>query len=249
VLNYGRGYYETSQELILLIDLLKSGLKVDLVIFMDGVNWDREKDIPGFISRFHHKFHNMQFAFDKPLEEKLKWILVIKLSQSIRNIIFKKDHRAEQAPKETKKMFDNEQYIQHLINRFTINKKISTTIGQLFSIKMLFFLQPDAFYNYPIELYREDIVFSDTYLNNRTLRPEFYKRMKRRKGYIDLTNLFKKYGVNRKAIIDDLHYSPGFNRFLAENVSQYIDIHSFSTRSSSLYDSVATGFPRDHVLP
>jgi len=39
---------------------------------------------------------------------------------------------------------------------------------------------------------------------------------------IKLEHLFEKFGYNRKAIIDDCHYSPTFNEFLAKEISPII---------------------------
>jgi len=60
VMNYGRGFYDTSQETVLLIDLLKSGLRPNLVIFMDGINWILEQDVPYFTSKFAKVFSDLQ---------------------------------------------------------------------------------------------------------------------------------------------------------------------------------------------
>src|SRR5215831_3893922 len=48
VTNYGRGYFNPSQEAILLADLLKSGHRPSLAIFMDGVNPPHSIDVPSF---------------------------------------------------------------------------------------------------------------------------------------------------------------------------------------------------------
>jgi hypothetical protein len=53
---------------------------------------------------------------------------------------------------------------------------------------------------------------------------------------IRLTSLFDEYGVapDRKAIVDDVHYSPAFSRFLAERVAAEIDLVSLASSPGPL---------------
>jgi hypothetical protein len=50
--------------------------------------------------------------------------------------------------------------------------------------------------------------------------------MKHEAGFVDLTGLFESWGASRKAIVDDVHYSPLFNRFLAQKVASHIDLNA-----------------------
>jgi hypothetical protein len=67
--------------------------------------------------------------------------------------------------------------------------------------------------------------------------------MRTTEGIIDLTNLFELWGDNRKVIVDDVHYSPGFNRFLAQQVAKYIDVESLMTESQDTDTPQSTGAP------
>ena len=115
-------------------------------------------------------------------------------------------------------------------------------ISEIYKTKALFFLQPDAVYNYPEDLYR--LQLPDSFLKSRTLRQHFYDQMKARDGFIDFTGLFAMWGRNRKAIVDDVHYSPSFNHFLAEHVARHINLASLANGSSDSVDSEGTGAPR-----
>src|SRR5262249_51880752 len=46
VTNYGRGYFNPSLEAALFLDLLKTGHRPALAVFMDGVNMGQAQDIP-----------------------------------------------------------------------------------------------------------------------------------------------------------------------------------------------------------
>ncbi len=107
-------------------------------------------------------------------------------------------------------------------------------------MKCLFFIQPDATYNYPKELYRSEL--PKEFLRRSTEeRPRFYERMRARREVIYLGDLFEAWGPDRKAIVDDLHYSPGFNEFLAQHVADHIEIEALSPRPSVVDESLRTG--------
>jgi hypothetical protein len=240
VMNYGRAFYDTSQETILLIDLLKSGLRPNLVIFMDGVNWGLEQDIPYFTSTFEKAFYNLQ----SPTLSYLSWVPMIRLSSSLKNRLFSKsrDDKFKMNSKDSKE----NNYVEFIFNRFIQNRIIATEICRQYSAKPLFFLQPDPAYNYPINLYR--LSLPDEFLQSRFNRQQFYARMRTTEGIIDLTNLFESWGHNRKAIVDDVHYSPGFNHFLAQQVAKYIDVESLMTESHDTDTSRSTGGPRQPAI-
>ena len=84
----------------------------------------------------------------------------------------------------------------------------------------MFILQPDALYNYPLSLHRAPKHFDRP--KQRHQREEFYALMQEADGYVDLTDLFEKWG--QKAIVDSGHYSPNFNRFLAEAIASKVDL-------------------------
>jgi hypothetical protein len=39
-------------------------------------------------------------------------------------------------------------------------------------------------------------------------------------AYVDLSGLFEAWGAGRRAIVDDVHYSPGFNGLFASSVDR-----------------------------
>ena len=238
VVNYGRGFYDTSQETILLIDLLKSGFRPNLVIFMDGINWILEQDVPYFTGKFEKAFSDLQ----SPSLNYLAWIPMIRLSTSLKDRLFSKD-REDKFKLSSK---DENNYVKYIVNRFIQNRIIATNICEQYSIKPLFFLQPDPIYNYPINLYRSSL--ADQVLKDRPNRQQFYTQMRATERIIDLTNLFELWGDNRKAIVDDVHYSPGFNRFLAQQVAKYIDLEFLMTASQGIDDSQSTGGPRKSAI-
>ncbi|MEO5863626.1 MAG: hypothetical protein ABIQ79_01125, partial [Nitrospiraceae bacterium] len=110
-------------------------------------------------------------------------------------------------------------------------------------IRSLFFTQPNAVYNYPSELYRL-LVLPETFLTYREWVQPVYNQMRQEKDRIYLGDLFGAWGEKRKAIVDDVHYSPGFNRFLAEHVAKHIDLAGLVPHSHPINEEEATGASR-----
>ena len=74
---------------------------------------------------------------------------------------------------------------------------------------------------------------------------EIYKKvMEADCGFIDLSYLFARY--KRPAIIDLIHYSPGFNKFLAENIIGHIRINEL--KNYRFEKDSATGIFFKHPL-
>lgn len=215
VLNFGRGHFNPSQEMVLLTKLLKSGYRPDLIIFMDGVNWGPKADIPYFTSQVIRAMEEYQFGSEVELKDvfPFKGLPIFRLIRSIKkrfflykNPVVKKD--------------DPPVEVDTIIERFRENKKISRNICDLYGIESLFFLQPDAVLNYSLDLYRNGV--PENFIERRGYRKTFYKKMRKEEGYVDLTHLFEKWGNDKKAIVDLVHYSPSFNKYLAEHVAEII---------------------------
>lgn len=237
VTNYGRGFYTTSQETALFIDLLRSGYRPSLVVFMGG-NWGPQQDVPRFTDEIERKFQEVQFGSQI---NALKWVPVVRLVKGLKDL--SREANSSQPRLAAPSIQDQEEYVNHVSNRFTANRKIAAKVGELYSLDTLFFLEPDAAYNYPDVLYRSSL--ADSRIMRKQLRTRFYRQIKNTSGAIDLTNLFELWGHDRKAIVDRVHYSPNFNRFLAQHVADRIDLNSLVPVSIDKGDSLATGAHRE----
>jgi hypothetical protein len=119
--------------------------------------------------------------------------------------------------------------IQSLADRYRQNVEIARAILKLYGVSTLFFLQPDPVYSYSEALYR--LTLSSKFHVNRRAKTVFYGMVRDVEGVVDLTNLFELWGPHRKAIIDDVHYSPQFNLFLAQHVANHINLVSLAEPS------------------
>jgi hypothetical protein len=247
VVNYGRGLYETSQEMTLIIDLLKIGHRPRLVLFMDGVNWGIEEDVPFFTRKVEHAVADVQHGNRRVVAEGVwerarKWIPLARLVDSIR-LHWQKPSAAGDRPADSERKSVNKEFVTHELERFKQNRRIIKQVCQQYGAEPVFFIQPDAIYNYPANLYRPAL--PPYFLISREERKLFHEQIRQSGETIYLGQLFDDYGVrqDRKVIIDDCHYSPNFNRFLAERVASYIDLSRIATNSTA-YPSVSTGAKR-----
>ena len=214
VTNYGRGFYYTTQEVLLLEQLLRRGQRPNLVIFLDGVNEGQScTDAPFFTGKLQKAMHNLQFAVVD-----IRWLPIVRLANAVNLRLFPST-RTNDCENEPEKGSEGAvQYEQNI--------KIARAVSKLYDVRVLFFLQPDARYNYPIELYRDKTRAKNLIQPFYEYKEMFYSKARSVDGVIDLTSLFNLWGRTRKAIIDDVHYSPKFNQFLAQHVADQIDLDS-----------------------
>jgi len=239
VFNYGRAYYVPSQETVLLIDLLKSGHRPSLVLFMDGLNQGFTPDVPHFTPKISQAMRNMQF--NPPLIRTFEWVPIVRVANSIKRRWFKVDSDEDQ---ETRGPEDPHR-VDHIVNGFEQNKQISRAIAEVYGVrKPHFFLQPHVV-DYNLELFRRPPGDHAEFLRSaqREIWP-FYTRLRAKAEWGDLSDLFERWGKNRKAIVDDCHYSPNFNQFLAKHVAEYINLRAITPPPALVDDAAATGEPK-----
>jgi hypothetical protein len=227
VANYGRGYYNPSQEAVLLLDLFKSGHRPDLVVFMDGVNWGPAEDVPQFTNRIAAGFRSMQSPPPPSALDALGWLPMVRLAR-----------RLGSAPAAVPASAERRDTAQ-VVERFLSSWQVADSLCRLYGSRCRFFLQPDPVFNYRADLYRRALPAS--FLEERAQRADFYARLAGQTAATDLTGLFAEWGADRQAVVDDVHYSPAFNRFLAEQVASHLEL-VVSHRSPRI--SAPTGAPR-----
>jgi lysophospholipase L1-like esterase len=238
VTNYGHEYFNPSQEAILLADLLKSGHRPSIVLFMHGVNEPTPTDVPVFTKQVSEGFRAAQFP--PSYADRFQWIPVMRLANHLRRRFSGTATTSDilEPPVHT------DRHVATAINGFQQSRDIAKAIAGVYGVPTLFFLQPNALYNYDLSLYR--LTAPQSFLDYRRFMIAVYSKLKADPGYIDLSALFDQWG-RRKAVVDDVHYSPAFNQFLAERVAKWIDVGSLQLRS--IDENAATGIPRQNPVP
>ncbi len=245
VTNYGRGYYDTSQEMTLIVDLLKNGARPTLVLFMDGVNWGPDEDIPAFTGQVERAMSDSQHASAPVAAQHLKalmrkWVPLVRLAFAVMG---RQAKPADQEALSSELTPAQREHVFQVLERFQQNRRIIKEVSRQYGVEVMALIQPDAIYNYPASLYRRALPAS--FLQSRAEKEFFYQQISQSKEIVYLGQLFDDYGTRegRKAVVDDVHYSPEFNRFLAERVASYINLSKISARSGD-YPTVSTGAKR-----
>jgi len=205
---------------------LKGGKRPNLVVFLDGLNeWTStcNSDVPHLTQQIAEATHNLQVERALSTVDQFGWLPIVRLAKAIsRRMASPPSSPSPDQIADGCKMSQ----MADMADRYRQNVEIARAISKLYGISALFFLQPDPTVHYSPTLYRTNLP-AQFYANIsyiRRVKPEFYRMVRDAEGVIDLTNLFELWGPTRKAIIDDVHYSPQFNLFLAQHIANHIDL-------------------------
>jgi hypothetical protein len=237
--NYGRAAYEPNQEAILLWSLLRSGQRPSLVIFMDGVNTGEEYDYPMETMGTSQIFQLMQGEglSHWPWATILRDIPMVRLGRFLRKKI-----RGSKAPPP---VIPDDQMVRWIANRFKDNWRLAGALCHRYGIELMPCLQPSAYYQYDFSLFR--FAINENHYARRRQTAALYKILRRETDCLYLGNLFQEWGPHRKAVLTECHYTPGFNKFLAEQLASRIDLSKLPI-SRGFQPQEATGAPWPHDL-
>jgi hypothetical protein len=236
VKNYGVCGYNADQETLEFLELLRIGHRPSIAIFMDGVNvgppFDGSECSLGLAERF---------AFDDTRNDYTKIMHRLPLLRWLAP-----DKSLEESSLIKKETFElilgaDSFYNRKYANRIIENAALRKLIGAYYHVKVITFLQPNVFYDYDNQHFASKVFLknvSQKYFDNYR---EIYRQVKASGQLFDLSGLFSVYG--QPAVVDLLHYSPDFCRFLAEKVSGYYQLDSLKDYHFS--EKEATGIPFD----
>lgn len=212
VINFGRGYYYSAQENLLLALFLKKGLRPNKVIFLDGIN--ENCNLKTYQKNFKKLFNKAQknYFWDyleiiKPITylfERIKSKVFIDEIISINN--FNEICKIEGFDLSFEKVIDN-----NLIER--------EMICNFYNIKCITFLQPFPFINAPNkeDSYKKDKLF----IKNLNTKYKIIKKVFIKNNAIILDNVFINY--NHHAFVDGVHYNSEANEIIANAIFNKIN--------------------------
>lgn len=212
IYNFGRGNYFSSQERILFEELLTSGFKPDIAVFLDGLNdFYYCNNEPLFTDRLR-----------KFIDYKGKLLLVdLPLINIIKDI--KKIADVQTSEVEDEKKYNDPILIKKAVNRYIENKKIIEILANAYGVKTLFVWQPVPTYKYDLSHH----IFSGK---------GFGRFLYSKYGYIYMADFLKKHnlGANflwladiqenlKKSLYVDIdHYSGEFSHIVAKEIYNFI---------------------------
>ena len=209
VYNFGRGHYYSSQERILMQELLVSGCVPNLAIFLDGLN------------EFYHYYHPFYSESLKRLVEgKTPLTLdryLIDAFPMARLARFFANRPSTAQPKSSP---DDKSLIAGVIHRYLGNKKIIEAVSAAHGFHSVFVWQPIPSYKYDLTFH----LFAGSDFAKHTLSEQGYRYMVEYTKKNDLDKNFLwcadiQENLREPLYVDQAHYSAKMCRILAETIA------------------------------
>lgn len=207
VTNFGRGYYGWDQEMVLLQRMLSVGYRPSVALFIDGTNRPQE---PYFSPQLRRAWEEAQLK-SWAMPPVLLWIPMVRFIHERWQ-----ERRELEMEERLKERYGNKNAVPIGSDsyRFMLNQVRS--MSSLFDIKSFFVLQPNPFYRCKHPRGRNPAAEKAT--------ANFYDSVRaiNRGDFIDGSGWCEKFGEKSIAFVDNVHYSPAFNRFIAEKIASAI---------------------------
>lgn len=217
VRNYGRGYYYSEQEFILLLQLIKQGMRPAIVIFFDGLNEGHKypyytDEIRVLFDRNQNK-HNIYSKRDR-------FLALIKDLPIVRAIKYVTKHFQSNNLDMGGMGTRVQKMEKFIIDDYLFScQNIRRLCGE-YGISPYFIIQPFPFYNN----YRGNVFLNNEEKSNLQIwnmpRIENLRNLSREGLAIDFLDLLSTY--KKQAFVDSAHYSPEVNAIIANDIFGYI---------------------------
>ena len=223
VKNFGQGFYYSSQEMLLLISMIKNSDIPDFAVFIDGANDTHQlhfkHDQPNFTDTLRDLWNYRRGIPNIQQKNDYSWIPMIRMTQGIsKKLQTFKPHQTSMNPDKEKKTNNlstgaNEvkSNADYVIKRYKNNIRIIRSISREHGIKCYFIWQPVPFYKY-----------------NRAFHRNFPYAGEIPKHWTDVYTGIKDYSssdflylgeflenVSEKVFVDDVHYNEKYNDKIA----------------------------------
>ena len=156
VYNFGRGAYQSTQELILFERLILSDFIPDMAIFIDGLNEFYSKDDqPLFTDRLERIFEGkigedcgwLQILNSLPMTRAALWTRRVVGSISFKN---KRNQAENGASLEENESYNHEKMVETILARYLKNKKMIGVLAGAYGVNVIFVWQPIPHYGYDL---------------------------------------------------------------------------------------------------
>jgi len=209
VLNFGRGYYGSSQEVLLLRSLVQRDLKPRVVIFFDGIN---EAFCPYYSNNLAEVFAILSHD---PLAAARAAATALPVVRLLRRSEEPLAANALRAPRPGfGRRFEcepgDDPALRRLAQAYAMNREMARAIGRSYGIDMHFVLQPTAglFNDYTRTPWGQPIEGDGALIE--ALEPVFAESSSDTHSLVRLLEAYPE-----PAFVDDCHYTPEANREIA----------------------------------
>ena len=229
IINFGNGYFYSTQERIFFQNLLTNLDSPYAAIFIDGANdfggsWNVNETVYSDAIRknLENKDKN-RFGkkFTLWLKERITRLNVYRLIQQN----FSNNNNRITKPVES---LANEKKIKQLIQRFKQNHKINVAVGSSYGIIVLTVLQPVPIYEYSYALSKFPKDYIDIDGKKSSNIKLAYKLLSDEENFITKSKFFldlKNFKIDDAMYVDTFHYSPKFNNAIAKEIFNFLKIY------------------------
>ncbi len=251
VYNFGRGFYYSSQELILFERLLLKQYRPDMAIFIDGLNdfGVGYEDKPGNTDELHRYIDsvNRDTAPSVALSSLVEQIPLVRFAEYLKTFGKKPIYRAPKAQTkgEEENTYGNQDVLTGVITRYFENKKMIESLAASYAITSVFVIQPVPFYEYDLK-YHIFYNGSDPHLGmNRPcdnlcyvkygypLLASYLKKQDSEKNLIWLADMQEK--EHKALYVDSVHYTAYLSKMVAQKISSLSHERGFLSNERLLY--------------
>lgn len=222
ILNAGVEGYVTNQELILLVEALKTGHRPDMVIFYDGVN-DTETSATPRIQVPHEEFEFVKARIEGSLESKLDFLQnsnSLELARAIAGRLGRKDSSAA-SPEELAAR------AAAALDNYEANIRVVKNLGQAYNFQVFCFWQPSlAAGSKPLDPFEQQLqkhlLDSKPFKIARAVNEEAARRSLRAGDFVFLGQVFD--SVKEPLYIDYyMHLGPRGNQIVAQAIATRVN--------------------------
>jgi len=240
VKNYGQGFYYSTQEMLLLISLIKENNIPHFVIFIDGANDTHQlhfmHDQPNFTAIVKNLWNTRGNVSYSSTEKEYSWIPMIRLAKVISQKLGHTNPSIKTQVSDYQTDMNNiqrEALIEangpaYVVNRYKSNLRIIRSLCHEYGIKCCFVWQPMPFYKYDRSLHR-------TFPYDGPIPKHWSATYKTMKYYSSPDFLYLGEflaNVREKVFVDDVHYNEKFNSKIAAAICEFLkpDLEGFIFR-------------------
>lgn len=221
VVNYGKGYHSWFQEMVLFERLLHSGKRPHMIVFLDGVNVlhaQSPHEVPYWTDKFTELWDQAQLTTVN-LPGMFPIFRVVNYFRRRHFNHWVQDFKNDRHPR--RRTYALPDWVNKSKESYFTTLKQIDALASVHKIKSYYFWQPNRAYDCQSAKYSQPL--PEHYLNK--IVP-LYTKMKtaKRPRFKFLGDLCRRFGFDKRFIVDDVHYAPAFNEFIAKKMASYIPI-------------------------
>jgi lysophospholipase L1-like esterase len=220
VLNFGVDAYNSTQELIFLVELLKKGKRPTIAIFYDGVNEAMTALEVDSEASAHLNLAPIRAILERgTIGSALD--TVFEKSYSVRAVRGGLRTLGLIRPPQRPSITEQRKLKVAIVDNYECNLRIIRSIGREFGFRPFFFWQPMLIYgNKRADSFESHLLATN--LDTDGFMANVYREVERRSSsqYVSLAHAFD--GISQPIYIDYVHTGPEGNRILAEKIGQTI---------------------------